>query len=689
MDRPPALAGTSTGASAADADGLAARREVFRSAFQRDLFVRRVRHFYPEEPVTAANAVQLYGTRSALRRISPNLLLDETWYRAGNPDVERAVDAGRIYSGFHHFVFWGWRQGRFPNPVMGARQNAEPLPAVERQRFDGDRYLQRNAEARTFVEHFPFVSAYEYFDLYGRRLDTQPQAPLSAQQSMEAEFDADFYRAAYLAEEPERIAGQPFLHYLYVGRRLGHSPNRWFDEGWYLAFYDDVRAAVRRGELMCGFHHYLAAGMREGRSPCYALDRALEISMPGVTRPEPIGRAREIERRIEPLPARVDPAADRTLWLLVPRLNPDIAFGGYRAFFELAAALKRYVAALPMRLAVITTEERKSNGEYFAWRMRGGQQASLLDGVQVCSRYEVDRLTIGPRDRFFAYSTWDALVAAPLAALTDEPRILALVQEYEPLFSDHSALYALSASGLDVPSYPIFNSAILRDYFRMRRLGIFGRAGRPAEGADYGVFEHVINVLPRQELADVSARGERVLAFYARPETHASRNLYEIAELALRRLCTAGAFDRRWRFFGLGCLADLPAIDLGGGHRLEFVKKMPEADYVGFMQTLDIGLSLMYAPHPSLMPYEFATTGALVVTNTFENRTRRYFERISRNFVPCDPTIEGVSKAIREALGRVEDFPTRLANAYRPQARDWTQTFDDRFLDRTVGRLLR
>lgn len=90
------------------------RREMFRSAFECELFVRRAQHFYPDEPVTVANAVRQYGSRPVLRRVSPNLLFDETWYRAANPDVESGIAGGRLYSGFHHFVFWGWRQGAFP-----------------------------------------------------------------------------------------------------------------------------------------------------------------------------------------------------------------------------------------------------------------------------------------------------------------------------------------------------------------------------------------------------------------------------------------------------------------------------------------------------------------------------------------------------------------------------------------------
>ena len=59
--------------------------------------------------------------------------------------------------------------------------------------------------------------------------------------------------------------------------------------------------------------------------------------------------------------------------------------------------------------------------------------------------------------------------ASPLAKLTDEPRVISLVQEYEPIFHDYGSVRAVSDWAFQLPSYPLFNSAALRDFFAARR----------------------------------------------------------------------------------------------------------------------------------------------------------------------------------------------------------------------------
>jgi SAM-dependent methyltransferase len=46
-----------------------------------------------------------------------------------------------------------------------------------------------------------------------------------------------------------------------------------FDEGWYISFYEDVGAAVARGEFASGFDHYVRHGRSERRQPSPARSR--------------------------------------------------------------------------------------------------------------------------------------------------------------------------------------------------------------------------------------------------------------------------------------------------------------------------------------------------------------------------------------------------------------------------------
>ena len=55
---------------------------------------------------------------------------------------------------------------------------------------------------------------------------------------------------------------------------------------------------------------------------------------------------------------------------------------------------------------------------------------------------------------------------------------------------------------------------------------------------------------------------------------------------------------------------------------LELLPRADQRAYAELLRDHDVGLALMYTPHPSLVPIEMASAGMLVVTNSFENKTR-------------------------------------------------------------------
>ena len=676
----------------------------FAGAFDAAVFVQSLREAFPEFASGAAppDPLALYLSRGEFSRLAANALFDEGWYRRTYPDVALAVATGATPSGLYHYVAHGLEEGRYPNFALHARAGLRPEPAAgpSPETFDADAYLAGNPEAVVFLQAFPHLDAWTYATTLGRHLDPvapPPSRPVLAPEPeisaplrmMQAEFDSDWYFETYLSREEgkENWTG-PLRHYLEVGMRKGYSPNAAFNEAWYVAFYADVREAVASGELLCGFHHYVMGGRAEGREPRFDMAAALEAVIPGVTEPVLLERSRALADRLKPTPCRVVADRPRTLWVVLPRLNPDISFGGYRACFELITALRTWGAERGLTLSILLLEEDRANLDYFLWRTADARIRRAFTGLEVRGRAQIKTLEIGPNDRFLAYSSWDVIFAQPLAALTDEPRVIALVQEYEPIFHEYGSVRAISDWAFELPTYPIFNSAVLRDFFFTERVGVFKTLDWPVEGRDYAVFEHVIARLPAQSANDIKGRAERTLAVYARPEGHACRNLYELAELALKTLCAQGRFDERWRFVGLGSLTPLQPVDLGGGRILNFEPKMTEESYRRFVRDLDVGVSLMYAPHPSVVPFEFATTGALVVTNTFSNRPPEWFARISPNLVPCEPTLAGVIAGLDAALERVEDYEARVEGALIPANADWPQVFDTTFLDTTVGRLL-
>ncbi len=83
-----------------------------------------------------------------------------------------------------------------------------------------------------------------------------------------AEFDAEWYLRSYAVHliGVERTTAAIEAFYYASGARLGHSPNRYFDERWYLKGNPDVARALAEGGFSSGFEHYGLNG-HKGRSP--------------------------------------------------------------------------------------------------------------------------------------------------------------------------------------------------------------------------------------------------------------------------------------------------------------------------------------------------------------------------------------------------------------------------------------
>ncbi len=621
------------------------------------------------------------------RMISPNPYFDEAWYVAQYADVAKALKTDGLISGFIHFVQIGLRKGYWPNQMLFTNALACAVPGVPKAIIDEADYLRRYPAAAGFLSAFPVLTPTEHYNICGRflgyTLDT-PQTAAGNALSLkvaESEFDPVFYASRYLSTAAdERYRANPFQHYVTFGMKAAYSPNSWFHEDWYRAFYKEVRNAIESGWLPSGFYHYILTGRIEGRLPRYDMASALEVRMPGVTNPALIGRAEMLSQRLaglKILPRRSTAKhSARTIWVFIPTLNPDIMYGGYRAAIALICALHRD----GKEVALVCVDE-DPNLHYFLWSEKSSYVRATFQAIRILSLEQISAATIGRSDVFIAYSVWDLVMCQQLTELTDTPQPILLAQEYEPIFYDNGAQRALCESCYKIPHYPIINSRFLMTYFMNNRIGVFRSPAHATVERDYLVFEHKINTLPVQSAASMRARNHRIMAVYARPESHASRNLFEVVVIALQTLCRNGAFGPEWRFIGLGCLSKLPPIALGGGHELKLTQKMSEDDYTSIMSELDIGISLMYAPHPSVVPFEFATTGALVVTNTYENRSAEALGNICANIVPCDVSVVGVVEAIERAMSLVNGYERRVRQILHPESVSWDAIFSPHVVD--------
>ncbi len=160
--------------------------------------------------------------------------------------------------------------------------------------------------------------------------------------------------------------------------------------------------------------------------------------------------------------------------------------------------------------------------------------------------------------------------------------------------------------------------------------------------------------------------------------------MFEMAVLALSQAVKAGYFKGEWEFYGIGTVEAAARIKISDGVNMQVLPRQSQDDYREVLRSHDLGLSLMYTPHPSLVPIEMASAGMLVVTNTYANKTQDRLRAISQNIIAVEPTIEGVMLGLRQAAATIEDYDKRVRGSRVQWSSDWDTTFSDGVMTRIL-----
>jgi glycosyltransferase involved in cell wall biosynthesis len=398
-------------------------------------------------------------------------------------------------------------------------------------------------------------------------------------------------------------------------------------------------------------------------------------------RPSPspvLGSVRAIADKIAPLGFVAAASAPRRVNLLIPAIDLDHLFGGYIAKFNLA----RRLAERGQRVRLVTVDAHANPTPSFRQDIeRYAGLEGLFERVELAVGRESRELEVSADDAFIATTWWTAHIAHGALRGLGRERFLYLIQEYEPFTFPMGAYAALAAESYTFPHTALFSTELLRDYFRRHQLGVFATGGRG--DTDSMSFQNAITAIAPPTAVELSARASRRLLFYARPEAHASRNLFELGVLALTEAVRTGALAG-WELRGIGTVGGGRSLPLAAGAALEMTPRAEQSAYAELLREHDLGLALMYTPHPSLVPIEMASAGMLTVTNSFENKTEAALRAISANLLAPAPTVTGVAAAIAHAAASVTDYETRAAGAAVDWSRDWNESFSDAVIDRVL-----
>lgn len=386
-----------------------------------------------------------------------------------------------------------------------------------------------------------------------------------------------------------------------------------------------------------------------------------------------LSRAEVLRQKMAPLALDIAEGRPERVNLLVPTIDQKYLFGGYITKLNLARCLAE--AGYRVRIVILDP------GEFQPWVWKHQLRAydglaRLFEIVEIASCSDRSRpLEVSPADAFIATTWWTAHVAHEACVALGRARFVYLIQEYEPFTFDMGSFAALAAQTYTFAHQALFSTELLRDYFRMQGLGVF-REGPQAGDHDSVSFQNTITAVGPVQASALGGQRPRRLLLYARPEPHASRNMFELAVLALASAIREGAFQGDWEFHGIGTVGDWSPIALPQGRSLRLLPRQDPQAYRDVLRSHDLGLALMYTPHPSLVPIEMAAAGMLVVTNAFANKTAAQLSAISSNILAGEPTVQSIAAALKEAAEGAGDLERRARGSHVRWATRWDEAFN-------------
>ena len=389
--------------------------------------------------------------------------------------------------------------------------------------------------------------------------------------------------------------------------------------------------------------------------------------------------AARLQRRIAPLALEEAAGAPERVNLLISKIELDRVEDSLREL-----QLARKLAEAGERVRVVTVDE-----PFYlppSWREDLGRVEGM-DGLLSAIEIELahDRSTpieVSAADRFVASNWWTAQLAHRAGAETGQDRFLYLIPEYEPLALPMGSEAALARQSYELPHAALFCGELLREYFRVHGLGVFGRAGGGDDAS--AVFDDAIYSIASPAAEEMTGT-ERKLLFHVRADLKGEQSLYELGLIALAESLQEGTLEG-WVVNGVGPRQPTE-VRHGDRLRVKVLAADDRAKYAALLRGHAVGVSLMLSPTPGRVPLEMAAAGMPVVTTTFENKTADALTAISENLIGIEPTVEAIKDGIRQAVAASADHARRARGSEIGCARSWEESFDPELIARLRGLL--
>lgn len=365
--------------------------------------------------------------------------------------------------------------------------------------------------------------------------------------------------------------------------------------------------------------------------------------------------------QLSPIPIYTVPGdSGKRLNLVTDSINAGSLFGGVGTAIILSAMLAE---SQHISLRVITRTEPAN--EHNLWNILQQNGIRLAQDVEFLFVPPTDlapQIDLRDTDVFITTSWW---TTKSVLSSVPPQQIVYLLQEDERMFypygDDHLRCEAI-LKNKDIKY--VVNTRLLYDHLVSTGLESIERNGTWFEPA---FSSEIFYSSPEKNGA------KRKLMFYARPNN--LRNLFYFGIDIIQTAVTRGILDlNNWEIVFVG--KDLEEIHLDEGYKPKVYQNLSWSEYANLIRSIDLGLCLMYTPHPSYPPLDLAASGAVVVTNSFGNK--KNLDEYCANILCGGMDVEDMVSQLQVGIKLVEDTKTRMDQYLNARVgRDWNQALQD------------
>jgi hypothetical protein len=364
---------------------------------------------------------------------------------------------------------------------------------------------------------------------------------------------------------------------------------------------------------------------------------------------------------IEPISILVSDTETKRLNLVTDSIGKESLFGGVATALILA---NEYAKKNNCELRIITRNSVAQPEQFYNLLKLNGlnpaTKVSFYNDVLRNSEQFIYKLEVGINDVFLATSWWSAKA---ISETTLRERFFYLVQEVETFFYPYGLEHLLTTQIFESKHIDfIVNSKYLFNYFEKHYSNI-SQNGIYFEPA----FSDKI-FYPRELVKETSSKKHK-LFFYARPNN--PRNLYTYGLDILNSAITLGIIDtEQWDIYFAG--QSTPKVTFDNGYQPIRLNRLSFTEYAEFIRSSDLAFSLMYTPHPSYPPLDFAASGGVVLTNSFECKEQM---TESKNIILSSLDEKTMFRKLSQAIELSLDYEKRSANIRDSKIeKDWQKT---------------